>query len=591
MSTTARLTIVGVSVASAAVGAVVTWVLTRPAPPTPPPTRALAITLRADRQALEWTIAPDGGTLVYVAIAEGRARLYRRPLDRFASEPIAGTDGATQPFFSPDSAEVAFFADGRLKRVALSGSEAIEIALMSGAPVGGSWGPDGRIVFGVLDGEGLRVVGAGGGTIESLTTLDDTTGERAHGWPRHFADGRRLVFTTATPNRDPRLVLLDVESGERQRLVLADGGGQVVGPDTIVYSRRGEAFALQLDPDDRSPRGGPRPLFDGVRGSAAGHRQLGRTTLAATGGGTLVYTPEARVGAADNLLVWVDRQGDAEPVDGVAGPHQVPRLSSDGTLIAFARRSDVLTRDLWVHDIDAAERRQVTRHTGDNHSPRWSVHGRALTFASSRGGPQRLYRLDLSVRLDLSTRPDPSDRDRAEVLLDGDGRTPGGWSADTLYFHQIGARSRDVWRWRNGLGEPVVATDADERSPTVSPDGEWLAFVSDTAGGDDIYVQPLPAGTPVRVSAGGGSEPVWSRDGAELFFRHGRGLWTLPFDADGPAGPSRRLFDGGFLTDPGGSQAAYDVDADGRFLMLRPAVLATEVRIVTGLRIEPRTEP
>ena len=585
MSPTGRITIVGASVAGALVGALVVWALTRPGPPEPPPTRALSITLPTDRQPFEWAIAPDGETLVFVAIAEGRARLYHRPLDRFAAEPIAGTEGATQPFFSPDGVDVAFFADGRLKRVPVSGGDATAIAPTSGIPVGGSWGPDDRIVFGVLDGGGLRAVAAGGGAVQPLTTLDDTMGELAHGWPHHFTDGRRLLFTSATPNRDPRLVLLDMESGERQQLVPADGGGQVLGPRTIVYSRHGEAFALQLDPADHSPLGGPRPLFDGVRGSAAGHRQLGRTTLAATEEGTLVYTPESRVGAADNLLVWVDRQDEAEPLDGVGAPHQVPRLSSDGSLVAFARRSNVLARDLWVYDIDAAARRQLTRRTGDNHSPRWSEDVRALTFASSRGGPQRIYRLDLSARLDTS------DPDVAEVLVDGDGRTPGGWSADTLYFHQLGDRSRDIWRWRTGHSEPLVATDADERAPTASPSGRWLAFVSDTAGGDDVYVQPLPTGTPIRISTGGGSEPVWSRDGVELFFRHGRELWSQPFDGDGPAGPSRRLFDGGFLTDPGGSQSAYDVHSDGRFLMLRPASAATELRIVTGLRTGPPAEP
>ena len=584
MSRRDRITVVGTSVAGAVVGALVIWALTRPAPPEPPPTHALSITVPADRQALEWAIAPDGETLVFVAIADGRARLYHRPLDRFTSEPIAGTAGATQPFFSPDGADIAFFADGRLKRVAVRGGVAAEITVIAGAPAGGSWGPDDRIVFGVLDGGGLRTVAAGGGTVESLTTLDDTTEEVAHGWPRHFADGRRLVFTTATPNGDPRLVILDVETGARQRLVPADGGGQIMGPHTIVYSRRGDAFALHLDPADSSAVGGPRPLFDGVRGSAAGYRRLGRTTLAATEDGTLVYTPESAVGAGDNLLVWVDRQGAAEPVDGVDGPHQVPRLSNDGALIAFARRSDVLARDLWVYDIDAAERRQLTRQTGDNHSPRWSDRTGYLTFASSRGGPQRIYRLDVSGHPELSG---PA---AAEVVLDGDGHTPGGWSADTLYFHQTGSRSRDIWRWRNGNGEPLIATDADERAPTASPDGRWLAFVSDTTGGDHVYIQPLPAGTPIRVSTGGGSEPVWSRDGSELFFRRGHELRTQPFDDDGPAPPARRLFEGVFLTDPGGSQAAYDVHPDGRFLMLRPATAAAELRIMTGLRTAPPAE-
>ena len=426
-------------------------------------------------------------------------------------------------------------------------------------------------MFGLLDGGGLRSVAAGGGTPDPLTTLDDTAQELAHGWPQLFADGRHVLFTVATPDRDPRLVLLELESGERQRLVPADGGGQVVGPDTIVYTRRGELFVLELDLENRSLLGGPRPFLDGVRGSAAGYGQLGQSTLAAARSGSLVYAPGSR-SMADNLLVWVDRQGRSAPLDGVVAAHQVPRLSTDGSLVAFARRSDVLSRDLWVYDVDAAERRQLTRHAGDNHSPRWSDRGRTLTFASSRDGPQRIYRLDVSA---------PSG---VEALLAGDARTPGGWSGDTLYFHETDDRTGNIWRWRHGEIEPLIATDADERSPTVSPDGRWLAFASDADGGDGVYVQQLPEGAPERISTNSGSEPVWSRDGAELFFRHGRELWAQPFDGDGPAGPSRRLFDGAFVIDPGGSQAAYDVHPDGRFLMLRLAARRDELRLVTNWR-------
>ena len=595
----------------------------RPAPPREPPARqALSMAIPGDRHLLDLAVSPDGRRIAYTAVADGRSRLYVRRLGGFETRAVPGTEGARQPFFAPDGSAVGFFADGWLRTAPLgpiaeggrdegpgargrdedgrdegpgAGGQderpgaggrdgATVVCRVTGEPAGGAWDARGLIVFGGPGDSGLQQAPAAGGEPAALTVVDTDGGETAHGWPQ-VVDERWILFTTGRRGRDPRLSLLDRESGETRPLLLADGGGWVVEPSTVVFARRGEIFAarLELDAGGRG-RGGPspRPVLRGAASSAAGYRGLGRALFSAARGGALFFTPPPAAGSG-NRLVRVDRGGRSEPLDDVAARHQTPRISPDGRRVAVAVVSGFLRRDLWLLDPAAGNRRRLTAEAGDNHSPVWSRDGAALTFASSRTGLQQLFRL--RVRSPGVAAP----------LLGGDRRTPGSWSPDgRLAFHELHPeRRRDVRTWREGADRPSpwLATDANERSPAFSPDGRWIAYVSDAARGegDQVYVRPAvetAGGAALRISPAGGTEPVWARSGRALFYRRGAGLYRVAVDGgEAPFSAPEHLFDGAYLRDPAGNLPAWDTAPDGeRFLMLEPAGRPAAVHVLTGWR-------
>ena len=575
----------------------------RPAPPADPaPRQALSIAIPPDRALLDIAVSPDAGRIAYTAITDGRSRLYVRRLDRFETEAVPDTEGATQPFFAPDGSAIGFFADGWLRTVSLDGGhEALDgarqarddsretatfVCRVTGEPAGGTWDAAGLIVFGGPGRSGLLQAPAAGGEPVALTAVDAENGETAHGWP-HVIDERRILFTVGREGRDPRLSVLDRETGETRPLLLADGGGAFVEPSTFVFARRGEIFAAGIDFNPGEERRGarsPRPVLQGAASSAAGYRGLGRSRFAAARDGTLVFVPPPATGG-NNRLVRVDRAGRSEPLDDVVARHQTPRISPDGRRVAVAAVTAILRRDLWLLDLTTGIRRQLTADAGDNHSPLWSPDGATLTFASSRTGLQRLFRLRVG------------DLDVSGPLVGGDQRTPGSWSPDgrRLAFHELRSdRLRDIWTWRDGAGDeatPWLATEANERAPAFSPDGRWIAYVSDgdTREGDQVYVRAADEtadGPANRITPAGGTEPVWEKSGGALFYRQGRSLYRVAIDAGGrPRAEPEHLFDGVLLGDPLGNLPAYDVAPDGeRFLMLELASRADVIHLLTGWR-------
>ena len=593
-------------------------------PPVPPAARrALSVLVPDDLQLLDVAVSPDGQRLAYTAVRDGRSRLFVRSLDRFEAVELPGTEGAEQPFFSPDGMQIGFFAGPDLKRAsAPAGAEPpaqmpTAVVELSGVAAGGLWRNDGTIVLGGPGASGLLAVPPGGGAPVAITAVDAAAGETAHGWPQRF-DDERLLFTIGRQGRDPRVALLHVETGRILPLLLADGAGFVVEPGTIVVARRGEIFAATVEqellddladpsaapadrpsdiaialgaPADAGTEGAalalsPRPVLRGVASSSVGFHGLGRARFAAARDGTLVFVPPA-VSAGGNRLILVERDGRAEPVDTVVAQHQTPRVASDDRRVAFGATTAILRRDLWLLDLADGTRRHLTEDAGDNHSPLWSPDGQSITFASSRTGLQQVFRIRLP------------EFETSGPILAGDLRTPGSWSPDgrRLAFHEPHPdRRRDIWTWRDGdEADPELwlATDANERAPAYSPDGRWMAYVSDaeTADGDQVYVRAATADAdtpPARVSPAGGTEPVWSRAGSLLFFRRGRSLYETRIRADAEGRPAVEgaglLFDGSYLTDPLGNLPAYDVTSGGQFMMMELASRPNVLQIVTGWR-------
>lgn len=567
--------VVLVAVVALLLGAGVTWVLVRPRPAALPPV-SLAVTLPAEQSPDSVALSPDGLQLVFSAETGGRLQLYRRAVDRYQIEAIPNTEGAHSPFFSPDSTWVAFFADGKLRKTRVTGGAAAED--ICEAPIdsaGGAWGEDGTVVFAPLHGGGLVRVSASGGKPEVLTRPDTKAGEVAHGWPQILPEGRGVLFTVSRRDRDSRLAVLLRDGTVRPLAIPLMGQAAWVRGDLLAYGLRGELLAVRFDPERLRPAGVPFVLATDLR-SALGFDALDRACFSASREGPIVYVP-GPAGEPDSVPVWVDRQGRATPTRFAPAHYQSPRLSPDGTRVAVAIRSALMARDIWVQELASGARLRLSPAGGDSQSPVWMPDSRRLTFASTASGAQNVY-----------VRPLEEGADAQLLLAGGAVHNPASWSRDgrmLAYYDVDPSKGRDVWVLdRDGEIRAVAATGANERAPSLSPDGAWMAYVSDESGADEIYVVPTATGgTARRVSSSGGTEPLWSPTGLEIFYRQADRLMTVPV-IPGPSprfDAARPLFEGQYLLDSGGNQPNYDVSSDGqRFLMLRSADRPREIRIL-----------
>jgi hypothetical protein len=378
-----------------------------------------------------------------------------------------------------------------------------------------------------------------------------------------------LVFTVSQRGRDSHLEVLSAK-GQRTRLrVPLVGQAQFVETGHLVYSFLGNLMAVRFDVDEGAIEGVPSAIAKGIQTSSA-FGALGRSGFSVSRTGTLVWL---RAGAdqGKSRLVRVERNGKAAPLAVPPDALQTPRLSPDGRRLAVVARSGVMTREIRVLDATQPDRVIMTIQGGDNQSPAWRD-SRRLTFGSNRDGLQKIY----AVSVDQKRAPVPLFTADATVA-----RNPASWSRRLLALYEIEpARGRNVLVYRIGESiAPVAATGANERSPSVSPDGRWIAYVSDVSGRDEVYAARLDrAGGTTRMTEGGATEPVWAREG--LFYREGEAVVLRPLEPGGLGEPVT-LFEGHFERDPGANLASYDVDPQGRFfIMLKSASQPRELRVV-----------
>ncbi len=548
------------------------------ADPPPPSPVALEIAIPDGRVLDSFAVSPDGRWLVYAAETrlDRRRRLFVRELraEVTSDRELADAVGARNPFFSPDGSSVAYFYQSAVWRVAIRDGVVHRICDAPFESAGGAWTSDGRIVFAPRGGLGLTAVPATGGAATSLTSLNLKEGEVEHGWP-HALPGGGMLFTVAQRDRDPHLEVLGSD-GQRTRLrVPIVGQGHYLDSGHIVYGYLGNLMAVPFDAAESALRGVPVLAERGLQSSGA-YGLLGRMGIAAARVGTLIWV---RAGPEDatSEIVRVEGDGSFRPIGAPAAIYQTPRLTPDGRRLAVAVR-DVLTREIRVLDTARPDRVLWMIRGGDNQSPAW-MDNRRLTFGSNREGRHRIY-------VATATRePTPLfDVDVASV------RNPGSWvRARTLLalFEIDPIRRRDVLVYRVGESiAPAAATPANERSPSLSPDGRWLAYVSDATGRDEVFIKPLDESLEaMQLTSRGATEPLWTRDG--LYYREGDKMMLATFPS-GPPGTLREVFEGQFEHDPGSNLPAYDVDGRGSFIMLRSTRLPREFRVVQNWRL--RTE-
>jgi serine/threonine-protein kinase len=501
-------------------------------------------------------IAPDGARVVYVASRGGRTQLFQRLLNSVDPVPIDGTTNAVSPFFSPDGQWIAFFADGQLKKVNLAGGTPVALCE---APVGlgGSWGPGDVIAFASATGSGLSRVPAAGGTPQRLTTLDVAQGEFSHRWPQWLPDGETVLFTVGTSGSwsDAQIAAQSITTGKRTMLVRGGTSPHYLSNGSLLYAQNGRIMRVALDASRLTIRGSPVAVLENVWQSADGAAQL---SVAQSGAAVFIH---GGAGASDRRLVSVGRDGTSTPFAAPSAAYAFPRASPDGQRLIVAMEAP--TRDLWLYDITSGTTTQETFDSGAT-SPAWTRDAQRVAFSSTRVGVQNLFTAIIG-------QPGRSER----LIPNENQQFPGSWAPDgTLVFtEQRSATGRDILLLPVGdrTPRPLLASNADETSPRISPDGKWLAYVSAEGGRSAVYVTQLSNPSRARrVSVEGGSEPVWgSGGGRELFYRQGTTMMAATIDAAGQVqSEPRALFDGDFVRGTLDT-ANYDVMPDGRFVMVQ----------------------
>jgi serine/threonine-protein kinase len=474
------------------------------------------------------------------------------------------------PFFSPDGEWLGFVIDNTIRKVPVGGGPVITVCTVTTNVPGASWGPNDVIVFATPT--GLWQVPAGGGVARILALSDTARGVR-YRWPDVLPSGRGVVFTQVDDSGF-HLAALSFATGAVSALDLEGTSPRFVAPRRLLFARAdGSLLAAAFDEQALRITGSPIPIADGVMVGTAGPAKLG-----ASREGVLAYVPWK---SAERTLELVDRTGHADTVPVPREAFNAAQFSPDGRRIA----TDVLAPDadwpdIWEVNLAATTFRRMTFDSGSV-SPVWSADGRRIAFAYKPGGRPFGY----AVRW-IST----DGSDSAQTLLPfAFGQFPVAFTPDgrtlVLQIRHPG-RGFDICtlalRGERTL-QPYLRGPSDEHSPAVSPDGGWLAYVSNESGQNEVYVRSFPRpGRPVLISSGGGREPRWAASGREIFYRGERGVVAATVTTSPSFRVGRRIVlfdDKPYLAHVYG--AAYDVHPDGRrFLMIRRGAGSPEVVVV-----------
>ena len=513
-----------------------------------------------------FALSPDGRQIVFVASGDGGSRLWLRSLATTAAQPLAGTEGASFPFWSPDSRSVGFFAATALKRLDLGGG-----APQALAPViqgfGAMWHADGVIVFAPGRAGPLMRVSATGGEVVAVTTLGPQ--QSGHRWPHGLPGGRRFLFyVRGTP--DTSGIYLGTLDGSTPARLTPAGSSGVYLPGWLLWVRSGALVARRLDVAQAALTGEPVTLADGMPGYDETYTNLSAVSVAATG--LIAY----RTGAVSRRqLTWFDRSGTARGTVGDPDGSGLssPSVSPDGRRVAVARTVEGNT-DLWL--LDGARMSRVTFDAASDRFPLWSPEGTRIVFGSDRSGAFEIYQ-KLAGGAGVEERLVPADQLAIAASWSPDGRF-------LLYINNAPQTNTDLWvlpMAGDRRSSVFLKTPFAERWGTFSPDGGWVAYHSNESGQHEIYLRPFdPSGVlgkaaaaQRQVSTGGGVYPVWRRDGRELHYLDPEGtMMAVPITVTGGtlqlAAPivlfRTRIWGGGVDRSLG---PQYDVAPDGRFLI------------------------
>ena len=536
--------------------------------PEPPPIGRFALQLTPEAftgQAFQpMALSPDGSRLAYVGVSATGQQLFIRHLDQLDAVPVPGTANGANPFFSHDGSMIAFAVGTKLMKVAVAGGPALPITDLRASFFGGTWSERDTILF--ADDQGLHIVPAAGGQ-STLVAAPDSGSPLTYRWPEFLPGGRTAILATLDSNVD-RLAAFTLSTREVRRFDVVGANPHYVAQGYVAFSLLGAVanasvvgtgtlMALPFDPRRLEVLGGPAPVAEGV--------QVGPTSragkLAVSRSGAITFATGA---VGSYTLVEVTREGTERDLGAPARFYGTPRLSPDGRRIALSI-NEVGSSDNWIFDRVA---KTLTRVTFDGTASRaiWTTDGRRLVY--SRSGDAQ----------DLAWIPADGSAPAETLLVGPDDQYAGDFTPDgrTLTMREGGQTTRrrivlvalDSARTRR----TVIESAFQNHSPSLSPDGRWVAYVSDEGGRFEIYVRPFPGpGGKWQVSKIGGSEPRWSPTGREIFFRAGSSMMTASVQPGATFSPGevRELFRTDAVTGP--NFPNYDVTKDGRsFILLKP---------------------
>ncbi len=529
-------------------------------------------------------VSPDGRTLVFVADGPNGHQLFRRRLERVEVEPIEGTTGALQPFFSPDGRWVGFYADSKIQKVALAGGAPVQITTVN-AYRGATWSEGGWIVFTPSYSRGLFRVRDTGGEPEELTRVDSERKERTHRWPSALPGSPWVVYTVGVSTSpsyydDSRIDAVRVDTGERKTLHQGAWMARFAPPGELLFQRRTSVTAVAFDPLAAEIRGPERSVLEGVGGEASS----GAGYVAAGGGGTLAYVP-AEALSSETGIVLVGEGGEEEALALPKRTFWYPRFSPDGKTLALDAGSGQGTDDdIWLFDLPGSRLSRFT-FTPASLAPVWSPDGRWLAYAASGGDRETSV---FRKRFD-------GVGEEERLWNAGDVVLPSSWRPDGMAI-AVTNSTGEINSFLVGMagGEPPLLADAPESQWGVvfAPDGRHIAYTSTETNVDEIFVSTYPEGRGKwQVSIDGGQQPVWSRDGRRLFFIHDDAIWAVEIDVDEGfrAGTPAEILRGPFILRTAPIRN-YDVGPDGRFALVRrrtDVVAARQLEVVIG-GLEPR---
>ena len=533
-------------------------------------------------------VSPDGKRFVY-GTTKG---LYLRAMDELDARHIAGTDkDSDQPFFSPDGKWIGYFSysDLKLKKVAVSGGAPVALGDISGFAYGASWDSADTILY-TDHSIGIMQISANGGTPEPLVKANLANYEK-EGLPtfaQMLPDGKTLLFTGQSTGdaADNQIVVQSLKSGDRR--VLAKGSAWNYLPTGhIVFSLNNNDvrnfFAVPFDLDRLEVTGSAVSILEGI------------DTIAFSNSGTLLYVPQPAItagstGAAwsERTLVWVDRQGKETPL-GVEPQNYIymPRISPDGTRVALS----IVTGgnyDIWIWEMARKTMTRLTFNEGTDIWPVWTQDGKQIIYASGKSIlSNNICRKAADGTGEVEQLVSVADRGLLPTSMSKDAKMLILWELTPARLaYDIGTMSMEG----EHTTKPLLQKKYNESHGRVSPDGRWMAYQSNESGKYEIYVRPFPdveRGGRWQVSPNGGSGPLWSPDGRELFYRSGDVTMSVDVETDPVFKPGhpKILFRGNYLSDPltVGGPAYWDIHPDGkRFLMIKPAVSTGAALAATG---------